>query len=271
LVGIAALCPGCAIPKRLQAPERYAHGVVYVLPGIEGRSLLNYNIAMGLSDGGVASAIEVFDWTAHVPGAFLYNLSALERNRRVAQALADRILAYRKAHPDRPVHIIAHSGGGGVAVFALEALPLDEPVDVVILLAPALSPEYDLTAALRRTRLGIVNFYSPLDVGFLRAGTTVFGAVDREHGEAAGAVGFRYPLGLTAPGHALYDSLLRQVRWDARLRRFGANGTHVGWASRKFARTYLANLIKQSEASRPLDKGEVAPATRTDTRSDQSG
>jgi pimeloyl-ACP methyl ester carboxylesterase len=256
----AFTCAGCALPGRLQTDNRYAQGVVFILPGIEGRSLLNYNIGMGLSDGGIASAIEVYDWTAPVPGAFLYNLGAVERNRKVASRLAEQIQEYRAEHPGRPVHLIAHSGGAGVAVFTLEALPEEEPIDVAILLAPALSPEYNLTEALRRTRRGIVNFYSPYDVSFLTTGTTVFGATDREHGPAAGAVGFRYPLDLSGPGRALYDGRLRQVRWDPRLRRFGADGSHVGWASRTFSRKYLANLVRQCEAARPLPASQVADA-----------
>ena len=42
--------------------------------------------------------------------------------------------------------MVAKSGGSGVAVKALELLD-EETVERVILLAPALSPGYDLTAA----------------------------------------------------------------------------------------------------------------------------
>ena len=47
----------------LRTPERLQHGLVLVLPGIEGESCINHNIAHGLADGGVSSAIEIFDWT----------------------------------------------------------------------------------------------------------------------------------------------------------------------------------------------------------------
>ncbi len=245
-------CAGCQTLPGVRTGDRYARGVVFVLPGIEGRSVWNRNIALGLDEGGVSSAIEVYDWTTGVPGTFVYNLANLERNRRQARGLSDRIVAYRDRYPGRPVHLIGHSGGGGIAVLALEALPPGRQIDQAILLAPALSPDYDLSIALRRTRYGICNFYSTRDVSFLKVGTSLFGPVDRDFGVSAGATGFDPPDGLSEADRALYANRLRQVRWSPRMKEVGADGSHLGWASRQFAREYLAPLIKQSEAARPL-------------------
>lgn len=246
------LCSGCSIPRRIRTPQRYTNGVVYVLPGIEGRSVWNRDIALGLDEGGVRSAIELYDWTTGVPGGFVVNLAYLERNRRQAQRLADKIINYRQRYPGNPVHIVGHSAGAGVAVLTLEALPAGRQIDSAILLAPALSPEYDLTTALRRTRYGVVNFHSEQDIGFLKLGTTVFGSVDREWGSSAGAVGFRAPQTLSPEDKELYDGRLRQVKWSPRLKSVGASGSHLGWASRQFATEYLAPLIIQHEVARPL-------------------
>lgn len=243
---------GCQLPHRVQRTDRYLRGIVFVLPGIEGRSVWNRNIAVGLDEGGVASAIEVYDWTVGVPGSLVYNLADLGRNRRQAERLARRIVEYRARYPGSPVHLVGHSGGGGIAVLALEALPPGRQIDMAILLAPALSADYDLTTALRRTRYGICNFYSTRDVGLLKVGTTVFGPIDRKPGAAAGAVGFRLPAGLDEAGRVLYAEKLRQVRWHKRLAGLGADGSHLGWASRRFAREYLAALIIRNEAGRPL-------------------
>jgi pimeloyl-ACP methyl ester carboxylesterase len=251
-VAVCAGLPGCSTPRHMRSLERYRHGVVYILPGIEGRSPWNRNIALGLDEGGVTSAIEVFDWTVGIPGGQVVSLANVERNRQRASGLADKIVAYRMRYPGRPVHIIGHSGGGGVAVLTLEALPPGRQIDMAILLAPALSPEYDLSTALRRTRAGICNFYSQRDVSFLRVGTTLFGQIDGGHGVSAGAVGFEIPESVTQEDRALYLARLRQVAWDERLRRHGASGTHLGWASRRFAREYLAPLIIHNEANRPL-------------------
>jgi pimeloyl-ACP methyl ester carboxylesterase len=243
---------GCTTPGHIRSADRYRRGVVYILPGIEGRSPWNRNIALGLDEGGVTSAIEVYDWTVGFPGGEVVNLANLERNRRQARRLASKIIAYRERYPGRPVHLIGHSGGGGIAVLALEALPAGRQIDMAILLAPALSPDYDLSTALRRTHVGVCNFYSKRDVSFLKVGTALFGHIDRGHGFSAGAVGFEIPESLASEDRALYHERLRQVAWDERLKRHGATGTHLGWASRRFAREYLAPLIKYNEASRPI-------------------
>ncbi|WP_320046853.1 alpha/beta fold hydrolase [uncultured Ilyobacter sp.] len=250
LLALAIVAPGCRTPTASEA--RYRRGVVFVLPGIEGRSIWNRNIVRGLDDGGVSSAIEIYDWTSVIPGNLLVNLTDLQRNREQARLLAERIVEYHQHNPGRPVHLVGHSGGGGVAVLALEQLPPGESVDMAILLAPALSPEYDLTTALCRARYGICNFYSDYDVSFLKVGTSLFGPIDREHGVSAGAVGFRLPEDLSDWAQELYDARLRQMAWDEQLKRAGADGTHLGWASRRFAASYLAPLIKQHEAARPL-------------------
>ena len=248
-------CSGCSI-RDLQTTQRYAQGLVIVLPGIEGKSVWNFNIARGLADGGVSSAVEIYDWTLALSASWLVNLTAESRNREHAVEVARRIQSYQKRYPGRPVHLIGHSGGGGVAVFALEALPQTSPITGALLLAPALSPEYDLRRALRRARYGIWNFYSAGDVGFLQLGTTVFGTIDREHGSAAGAVGFREPFGLSGEGKQLYRTRLHQVSYTERMARSGHGGGHTGWASRRFVREWLAPLIySQAEGASPAASG----------------
>lgn len=253
--------PGCSIPRRIRTPQRYSNGVVFVLPGIEGRSVWNRDIALGLDEGGVRSAIELYDWTTGVPGGFVVNLAYIERNRREAKTLADKIVNYRQRYPGNPVHIVGHSAGAGIAVLALEALPPGRQIDSAILLAPALSPEHNLCTALRRTRYGIVNFHSEYDIGFLKLGTSVFGSVDREWGSSAGAVGFDVPADLSPEDRVLYDERLKQVKWNPRLKAVGASGSHLGWASRQFATEYLAPLIIQHEVARPVREQIRKPPT----------
>ena len=243
---------GCRVPRSVHTSDRYQRGVVFVLPGIEGRSVWSRNMALGLDEGGVASAIEMYDWTSSVPGTLVLNLTNLERNRRQAQKVAERILGYRRQYPGSPVHLVGHSGGGGIAVLALEALPPGRQIDMAILLGPALSPGYDLSTALRRTHYGICSFYSTRDVSFLKVGTSLFGPIDRDFGVSAGAVGFSPPGDLSDADRDLYAARLRQVRWTSRMKAVGADGTHLGWTSRKFASEYLAPLIQQNEAGRPL-------------------
>ena len=80
-------------------------------------------LTSGLDEGGVTLAIEIFDCATGLPGAILLNLADLKHNQRRARELAERIVAYREAHPGRPVHDVGYSGGGGLSVLTTEALP----------------------------------------------------------------------------------------------------------------------------------------------------
>lgn len=234
---------GCGASK-LRTPDRAQNGYVIVLPGIEGRSTLNTSVAKGLADGGVPGSIEIHDWT--LGGSVLTAVASLRaesHNRSEARKIARKIIAYQNSHPGKPTHILGHSGGGGVAVFALEAMPPDRKVTSAILLGPALSPDYDLRGALRHTQQGIYNFYSPYDVGFLKFGTSVAGTIDGRHGRAAGAVGFTMPWGMDQEDRQLYSTLLHQQPYNSKMANSGNIGTHVGWANRTFVAEWLAPLI----------------------------
>ena len=257
-VCLLPLLTGCGPAVRIESPERLAQGYVIVLPGVEGRSFLNADVAHGLEDGRVPYAIEVYDWTAGSVFLFPVNLRGLERNRHEAGKIAARIIAYQDAHPNRPVHILGHSGGGGLAVLTLEALPRGREITSAILLAPALAPDYDLCRALRRTQLGIWNFFSPYDVGFLAAGTWIMGTIDGKHTPAAGQKGFVLPEGLDRQRRQLYLNL-HQTAYEPRMAQSGNTGTHTGWANRRFVAEWLASLIN---SQRPTDTRPAQAETR---------
>jgi len=213
---------------RLMSAERIDRGLTLVLPGIEGRGHLNRNIRNGLADGGVPTAIRIHDWTLG-PMMVLANQTLETRARRKGEELAREICRYRVLRPGRPVFLVAHSGGGAVALFAAEALPPDASVDTIILLGPSISPEYDLTGALARVDNRIINYYSPLDRAFLGVGTWVFGTLDGRHSSSAGRVGFTRP-----------PERLKQITWDESMRLSGNEGGHTDWADRRFVRDYVA-------------------------------
>jgi pimeloyl-ACP methyl ester carboxylesterase len=222
-------------------------GLILILPGIEGESVLNHSIAQGLNDAGLGDAIEIFDWTR---GRFLLfdNLMNHSRNARQADLLAHRIQHYQQEYPGRPVHLVGHSGGGAMAVMALERLGVDHPVTTAVLLAPALSPRYNLAPALRATDRGIHSLCSRHDALYLGAGTTIFGTVDRKHSFAAGKVGFQVPEGLP-PGDAdVYRTKLRQVTWHYGMLADGHAGGHLGPSDRRFVRKWIGSIILDHRA-----------------------
>lgn len=233
----------------LRTPERLKQGLVLVLPGIEGRSFLNHNIARGLAEGGVASSIEVFDWTTGNILLFLYHLRGRRRHGREAERLVERIVAYRQSHPGRPVDLVGHSGGAAMVVLALEQLPPEHSVRCALLLQSAMSPDYDLTAALERTERGIWNFRSVFDMLFLGAGTWLAGTLDGRHHAAAGMVGFRQPATLGAAGKQLYATKLHDVAFHPAMIADFHVGGHLSVTSRPFVARTVAPLLLEARSA----------------------
>jgi pimeloyl-ACP methyl ester carboxylesterase len=237
---------GCVV-SGLSNAERMKNGLLIVLPGIEGRSKYNADIAKGLAEGGVPCAIEVFDWSTGMP---LVNLVALERNRRQAELIAERVVRYQQDYPGRPIHLVGHSGGGGLAILTLEALPPGTTVTSAVLLAAAISPRHNLTRALERTDKGIWNFYSSGDIGYLQVGTGLFGTIDREHTRAAGAVDFERPTTASQRTMRAYEKL-HSVRYKSAMANTGNRGGHGGWTSHNFVAVWLAPVILAAGDGRP--------------------
>ena len=149
------------------------------------------------------------------------------------------------SQPDDPLFLIAKSGGSGVVVKALEQLE-ESSVARAVFLAPALSPDYDLSTALRAVKSEMVVFWSPLDLFILGAGTRVFGTADRVRTASAGLVGFRIPPPQSGGGFHLDGQYakLRQVRWTPRMAASGYLGGHLGPDSPVFLKNYVVPLLR---------------------------
>ncbi|MCA9104238.1 MAG: hypothetical protein R3B96_05380 [Pirellulaceae bacterium] len=256
-----SLASGCAHFRPRLESQRLDAGYTLVLPGIEGSSVFNSNVGRALVNSGVPTAVEVDDWTTGFAVLALAHLRSRWRHETEAQRLADKIVAYHDAYPGRPIYLVGHSGGAAMAVFALERLPADVSVTRVILLSPALAPEYDLTTALSHADGGIWNFYSPSDVVFCGTGTTLFGTMDGAWRPAAGSAGFRAPSGeivgdLEAGAYLPVNGAARSLadhQWGPELRQVGYRpemiltgnpGGHFGWTTQWFVSQYLAPLIQ---------------------------
>jgi pimeloyl-ACP methyl ester carboxylesterase len=174
---------------------RKENGLVVILPGIDGETRNIHNIRHGLSSAGCLRAMPIENWGLPVPGVGLVvNQTNVIGNRLAASRIARTIEQYQDSYPGRPVFVIGHSGGGGVAVFIAEAMEDDHKLDGLLLLAPSISAGYDLSKAAANCRQGIVNFYNP-DDGLLSLGTVFIGNVDGAHDVGAGLNGFRNPPG----------------------------------------------------------------------------
>lgn len=197
---LAAGLAGCGradLNPKFVTQARADRGVVLILPGIEGQSSANRDIREGLASGQIPYALVIYRWGSRVPGpgGMLLNQTDVQGNRQKARDLAQRIVQYQQDQPGRPVFIIGHSAGGGMAVFALEylaAIPGAKPIEGVFLLSASISSDYDLTPAMTMTRRGLANVYNP-DDRILDTGTARFGNVDGRRGPSAGRTGFTRP------------------------------------------------------------------------------
>ncbi len=150
------------------------------------------------------------------------------------------------------MNLVGHSGGGGMALLTLEALPKERKVDSAILLAAAISPNYDLRGVLPKVERGIWNYSSLVgDSPLLVAGTTTFGTIDGKHTPSAGAIGFQLPKNATAADRRLYDTRLIEGPYRPRMALRGNLSGHFGPITYLFARNELAPILRGANYSRP--------------------
>jgi len=227
---------------------RQKGGLVLVADGVGGLDLCGTALRYVLRAERLPYAIQLVPW-GHGLGRWFADLTNAANRDAKARLIADIVERYKTDWPDDPVFLVAKSGGSGVVVKALELLD-DAMVERVVLLAPALSPAYDLTGALRAVRREIVVFWSPLDVIILGAGTRLFGTADRVKSVSAGLVGFRAPsLGKLDLARGRSYGKLRQVRWRPRMATTGYFGGHVGPDSPMFLRKYVVPLLRVEETA----------------------
>ncbi len=184
----------------------------------------------------------LFDWQTPIYGEVLFDLIWLRRNRVMGARLAQRLLAFRREHPGTPIHVVAFSGGAGIAAFGLEGLRGRRIVETAVWACPALSPKYDFADALRAVKRGYL-LVSHRDRVVLGLGTRVFGTTDRRFQASGGMVGFRRPAGLAGEGADAYETL-REIRWTPTLRTLGHSGGHHGWTSVPLLREHLLPLLR---------------------------
>ena len=219
-------------PELVATPSQ-AEGRLLILPGVGNT---RFHLA-----GFVAEAesrlprfdVEVRPWG--VPFMTIHNLRAHERNEATAEGIAAEIAEWRRAHPDAPFYLVGYSGGGGMATLVAAALPDDVVIDRLVLVAPAISPDYPLAhEVLPHVREYVVNYASERDlqVGW---GTRTFGTIDRKSTASAGAIGFAAP----------HERLL-EYRWSTADLAVGHAGNHLAYLSGRWQAAKLLPALDPS-------------------------
>lgn len=204
LIALAMLATGCA--NRNAMPIDDAPGadrVILFVPGVTGDGPWYDAAYHELTQ---IAPVEMFHWGAPKL-LFIANFRDKQIHDRAEQRLAERIDAL-PASVER-VQIVAHSAGCGVALGA--TAQAKRRIDRLILIAPSVSPTYDLRPAMSRLDGPVHVFYSKDDVLLLKWRTSTFGTYDRVKTPAAGHVSFT-PDALPLPDRArliqhAYDDL----------------------------------------------------------------
>ncbi len=204
------------------------------------------SFAKGLRAAGLAHDFEEFYWSQGMLLAPIFaDLWNTKHHQRQADRLADRIREYTSEHPGLPVHLVTHSGGAAMGVFALERLSDNQAVTSLVMVNAGLSPWYDLSPALQRCTVGMLSLSSWLDWFILGIAITLVGTMDRWHCPAAGMVGFRVPKEKTG----VYTRL-HQVYWSpSYIWKRGWFGMHVSAGGHRFVKETIGGWIKRAETS----------------------
>jgi pimeloyl-ACP methyl ester carboxylesterase len=234
---------GCATPGRheTRAPIPIAPqaGIVYSASGAGSFFSSTDALAEAVAEKGLPLRVEPVDWS-HGYGRILSDHLDQENIQAQGCRLASRIMLQKQAFPETRIHLVAHSAGSAVVLTAVEHLPPGS-VEHIVLLAPAISMDYDLRPALRCARSGVDVFCSELDVGYLGLATGIFGTTDRTWTPAAGRVGFR-PVVCTPADAELYANL-RQHPWHPCLRWTGNRGGHYGGYQPCFLQAFVLPVL----------------------------
>ncbi len=226
------------------------------LNGIGGERVIDHTLITGLRTAGFEAEFQIYDWTGGEIG-----ITALQQRQRhpvEARKVADLILKQYKSSPGTPIYLSCHSGGTAIITWALELLPEEVKVESVLMFAPALSPEYDLTKALRHINKQLYVFSSPHDFVVLSHGTRIFGTMDGLKCDAAGLKGFVQP---KSGDVEQYKKLIAQPYQRAWAMRYGNMGSHICGMRTRFVRDYVAKILTTGKI--PVDDESAAkPATR---------
>ncbi|HEY9715930.1 MAG TPA: hypothetical protein V6C69_00570 [Trichormus sp.] len=217
-----------------------SEGIVYIIDGAGSSGFTPLVLKSCLAQ--LPYEVEQFHWST----GWLRVLSDLT-NRDNMQAKSDQLLRtlcnYKNVNPDRPIFIIAKSAGTAIALNAVSQLGANS-IERLILMSPAVSPGYSLDAALAAVRQEIVCFWSPVDILYLKYGTSWFGTADGVFGKAAGLIGFNVP---EEAADLVGYQKLRQIKWEPSMLRYMHSGDHWGNSMPPFVNKFIVPLLSHDQ------------------------
>ncbi len=252
-VAVLAGLAGCGLPPpeaTLLDPavfkpsgQKQERGLVWMFPGLVGVPWELGPAYRGLRDAGLTKQVQFYQWEIMAPDFFAH-LTRYEANCAEAREVADRIAEYARRYPGRPIDLVGYSAGGFMALLVAEALPPDVRLNNVVLAQPAVSPSYDLTAALRPIDGKLVNFYSPHDWALSGVFCWLFGTMDRRYVATAGMRGF------ALEAMALDEeqtAKIEQVPWSPVMAEYGHPGNHAAILQYRWNKYFVSPYVVDAE------------------------
>ncbi len=221
---------------------RIGSEVLFVLDGIGGFQFGPLLVRRAFRLDGHDIATVLHRWQFGLVGEIFTDLMWYRRNRLMGLKFARTLLSFRRTHPDTRIHVLAYSGGAGIAAFACEALKGRRVINTLVLACPAISPRYNMASALRATER-TYTLISRRDRYLLGIGTRLLGTTDRKFEPAAGMVGFRIPPSASQEDSAAYERM-REIRWSPQLRTQRHHGGHSGWLMMPIVRRHLVPILR---------------------------
>lgn len=252
-------CDAVRFIEREASPtgELASYGHIIVVGGINDVLLVRNLWPLGFRWAGLPHRVRAFCWQQGWKATLTFaDLWRVSHHHRCADHLAEEIRTIRTEDPDCPIHIVAHSAGTAITAYALERLE-HETITSAAFVASGLSPDYDLSRAIRHCSAGLLSVHSRFDLLTLGIGTTLLGTVDRKRRPAAGMLGFRSPTDPEAQQRFV------QMDWNIRYSRQGWIGGHISGSSPWFAKRTLAGWIRRMEGAIDVEvekKWLAAPA-----------
>ncbi len=209
---------GCEVIDVWRPPtpleNEYQKGLIIFYPGSANLHSEGIAFYFAFRDLGIDLAFEEMRWTDYLEHFFTEDHAQPKINDN-ARIEADRLTAYMRAHPESPVTMITYSGGAVFALRVAALLPEDTPVDRIIITSAGIWRGTDLAPAIAHTRLGIVNYWSPRELGPIIISRTL-GLADGTFLEPAATFGFDQS-----------HEKLTQIMWTPEMIAYGNNGEHL--------------------------------------------
>jgi pimeloyl-ACP methyl ester carboxylesterase len=227
---------GCAVLPGHRAQSVQAtpgQGMTFVADGSGDLRQVSDALANVAKESRAPMSVHRVQWS-HGKGAVFPDLYDADHHATQGQALANQIIAFRKANPNQRVCLIGYSSGASVALAAAERMPPDT-IDRFILLSPSVAAKHDLRPSLRASREGIDAFHSEWD--FICLVLFAMGTGDGVGQNVAGRTGF-VPPSESSQDQQIYRGL-RQHFWQGSERWSGHDGGHFGCFSAEFLRNQV--------------------------------